>query len=68
MTPTKPLEGEEPSESREKLLPRPLDDYTIEECVNWLRRQANAEREPKARAALIEAHNAIHSLIPTLGR
>jgi hypothetical protein len=31
----------------------------LKEAANWLRRQANAEKEPKARAAFIEAHNAI---------
>ena len=30
---------------------------------NWLRGQANAEREPKAKAAFIEAHNAALAII-----
>lgn len=34
----------------------------LKEAANWLRRQANAEKEPKARAAFIEAHNAILAL------
>lgn len=34
----------------------------LKEAANWLRQQANAETEPKARAAFIEAHNAILSL------
>lgn len=32
------------------------------EAANWLRRQANAEKEPKAKAAFVEAHNAILAL------
>lgn len=31
----------------------------IKQITNWLRRQANAEAEPKAKAAFIEAHNAV---------
>jgi ABC-type nitrate/sulfonate/bicarbonate transport system substrate-binding protein len=34
----------------------------LKTAANWLRRQANAEKEPKARAAFIEAHNAILAL------
>lgn len=30
---------------------------------NWLRAQANAEKEPKAKAAFIEAHNAALAII-----
>ncbi len=31
----------------------------IKDLQSWLRRNANAEKEPKARAAFIEAHNAV---------
>lgn len=30
-----------------------------EACANWLRRNANAEKDPAKREAFIEAHNAI---------
>jgi hypothetical protein len=36
----------------------------IKQAANWLRRQANAETDAKARAAFIEAHNAILSMCP----
>ena len=36
---------------------------TIEQIISWLRRNANAEQEPKAKAALIEAHNAILRIV-----
>lgn len=32
------------------------------EAANWLRRQASAENDPKAKAAFVEAHNAILSM------
>jgi hypothetical protein len=31
----------------------------LKEAADWLRRQASAEKEPKAKAAFVEAHNAI---------
>lgn len=34
----------------------------LKEAANWLRRQANAENDPKAKAAFVEAHNAILAL------
>jgi FtsZ-binding cell division protein ZapB len=34
----------------------------FEICANWLRRNANAETDIKARAAFVEAHNAIRQL------
>ncbi len=30
----------------------------LSDVITWLRRNANSEKEPKARAAFIEAHNA----------
>ena len=38
----------------------------LKEAANWLRRNANAEKDPKARAALIEAHNAILQIGSTM--
>lgn len=35
----------------------------IQQAMNWLRQNAGAEREPKARAALIEAHNAMLAIV-----
>ncbi len=35
----------------------------LKKAANWLRRNANAEKEPKARAAFIEAHNAILAMV-----
>jgi hypothetical protein len=32
---------------------------TIDEALNWLRRQANAETNSEKRAAFVEAYNAI---------
>ena len=31
----------------------------LSHIVSWLRGQANSEKEPKAKAAFIEAHNAV---------
>jgi hypothetical protein len=36
----------------------PVGDNGAKRIVSWLRANANAENEPKARAAFIEAHNA----------
>jgi hypothetical protein len=41
-----------------KLYAAPIGDNGAKRIVSWLRANANAEKEPKARAALIEAHNA----------
>lgn len=34
----------------------------LKQAANWLRRQANAETDPKVKAAFVEAHNAILAL------
>lgn len=35
----------------------------LKEAANWLRRQTNAETDPKARVAFSEAHNAVLQMI-----
>lgn len=47
------------TEANDLLRQNELLQERLDHAVSWLRRQANAEKEPKAKAAFVEAHNAL---------
>lgn len=44
------------------LADQPNSNEGLEEAITWLRRNANAEKDPAKRSAFIEAHNAVRTL------